>query len=95
MGLNYRYLRNTGALQQQSAGEPAGLLVAPISVVELVPKSVARDNVIFPLHLDGETLTVAAVRADDVFLHDKLSFHLNKRVQLVAYPHAVIVDAID
>jgi hypothetical protein len=53
------------------------------AVIELVPESVARENTVFPLRLEGETLFVAATNPSDVMLRDKLSFMVNKRILLV------------
>src|SRR5262245_18220569 len=80
--------------EEAEVARDAGL-VAPLAIVELIPEAVARENVIFPLTLDGETLTLAAVVPNDILLADKLSFILNKRVRLVRYPREQIVKAIN
>ena len=49
----------------------AGHRVAP-ELVELLPESVARENMVVPMAFDGERLTLAAVDADDISLADKL-----------------------
>ncbi len=67
----------------------------PVNLLALIPESVARENVIVPLALEGETLTCAAAKAGDVLLADKLGFMLNKRVRLVQYPQAIIQEAIN
>jgi hypothetical protein len=67
----------------------------PRAVLELVPESVARENLILPLALDGETLTVAAADPGNLLVADKLSFILNKKVKLVAAPREAIRAAID
>jgi hypothetical protein len=74
---------------------PGAGIDPPWAVLELVPESVARENQIVPLALDGETLTVAAADAKNLLVADKLSFLLNKKVRLVRYPAAAIRDAID
>jgi hypothetical protein len=96
MGLDYKLLKRAGALRANENGSAAFAsdLNPPRAVVELVPESVARENVILPLSLDGETLTCAAANPDDLLLQDKLSFVLNKRVRLVRAPADAICAAI-
>jgi hypothetical protein len=67
----------------------------PRAVLELVPESVARENVVLPIRLDGETLTAVAADPDNILLADKLRFILNKNVRLVGYPRAGILAAIN
>src|SRR5262249_53061523 len=71
-----------------------GRLSVPPAIVELIPESVARENIIMPLSADGETITVAAVNAGDVMLADKLGFILNRKVRLVPKPRYIISEAI-
>src|SRR5207249_787402 len=59
-----------------------------------IPESVARENLVLPLSLDGETLTCATDRADDLGKRDKLSFILNKKVVFRAVGRNAIVAAI-
>jgi hypothetical protein len=99
--MEYRYLKERGALNEAAQVTldlpttlPPSLLNVPAAVIALIPGSVARDNTILPLALDGETLTVAAVRADNIELIDKLTFIFNKKVRLVAYPREQIRAAI-
>jgi hypothetical protein len=65
------------------------------AVIELVPESVARENLILPVRLEGDTLFVAAADPNNLLVADKLSFILNKTVRLVRYPRAQILDAIN
>ena len=74
---------------------PVTGLDPPRWVLELVPASVARENLVLPLLLDGETLTVATTDPGNLLLADKLSFLLNKKVKLVHAPRALIFDAIN
>jgi hypothetical protein len=74
------------------AGPPA--LNPPRAVLELVPESVCRENLVLPLKLDGRTLHVAAVDPSNLMLRDKLSFILNKDVRLVGHPADTIRAAI-
>ncbi len=60
-----------------------------------MPESVARENFVLPLRLDGRVLHVAAISATNVMLRDKLSFILNKDIRLVEYPAAAIREAIN
>ncbi len=79
------------------AGEPSAgpLPTPPPAVLALVPESVARENLVLPLRLDGETLWVAAADPTDLSVADKLTFILNKKVRLVGYPRAGINAAIN
>ncbi|HEX4613505.1 MAG TPA: hypothetical protein VH092_35310 [Urbifossiella sp.] len=70
-------------------------LIPERRVLDLVPESVCRENVILPVRLDGETLFVAAADPDDLLTADKLTFILNKKVRLVGYPQAAIIKAIN
>lgn len=98
--MEYRYLQERGALNE-SARAPASpavvsqpLFCIPSEVLQLVPGSVARENNILPLALNGETLIVAATNAGNRLLADKLGFIVNKKVQLVAFPREHIRAAI-
>jgi hypothetical protein len=109
--MKYQYLKARGALNEavnQRAGRPAqarlsdavllDLLIhgaIPAYVLAVMPESVARENVVMPLALDGELLTCAAVNPADIGLTDKLRFILNKNVRLIAAPCDTIVNAIN
>ncbi len=67
----------------------------PRAVLELVPESVCRENVVLPVRLDGETLLVAAADPNDIGIADKLTFILNKKIRLVGYPKAALLAAIN
>jgi hypothetical protein len=67
----------------------------PKHILELIPESVARENCVVPLALDGDTLTVAAVNADDVATKDKLTFILNKSIRMLPAPADDIVAALN
>src|SRR6516164_1318952 len=99
--MDYKYISKTGALNEALAAEAwrqepvartesTRLLsgTIPAEVLELVPESVARENVILPLAFDGETLIFAAANAQDIGLADKLRFILNKNVRLLPAPRA-------
>src|SRR5438874_862718 len=67
----------------------------PRAVLELVPESVARENTILPLRLDGETLYVAAANPDNIDVRDKLTFILNKNIRFETHPRIDIQAAIN
>jgi Type II secretion system (T2SS), protein E, N-terminal domain len=101
--MEYRYLRNRGALneasQETASGVArqqmlAGLVIQPAAVA-LVPETVARENLVMPLSFDGETLTLAAVNPGEVMLADKLGFILNKNIRFLGAPRQAIVDALN
>jgi hypothetical protein len=68
--------------------------VAP-AVVELVPESVARENVVMPLALEGAALRVALSDPSDLATMEKLQFILNMRISPVLAPKEQIVEAIN
>jgi hypothetical protein len=99
--IEYRLLKARGALNEADAGEApaeaadlAGRRIPP-HLLDLLPESVARENVVLPLDFDGETLTCASARAEDIALADKLRFILNKNIRLVPAPREVLVQAIN
>jgi hypothetical protein len=55
----------------------------PRALCELMPESLAREGMAFPVGQQGETLLVAAANADDIALGDKLTFILSRPVRLV------------
>src|SRR5262245_45999489 len=108
--MEYKYLRARGALneaEKEAAPSPEfqsrvpGRLddlatrTIPSAVVELIPESVARENLVMPLAWEGETLYLAAANPDDIALSDKLCFILNKNVRLVGAPREAIIKAIN
>jgi type IV pilus assembly protein PilB len=67
----------------------------PPAVVELVPESVARENVVLPLAQDGPMLKVIMSDPSDVATMEKLQFILNKQITPVLAPRDQIVEAIN
>ena len=65
------------------------------SVIELVPESVARENVVIPLDLNDRDLRVAMADPNDRDTTDKLAFILNKRIVPVKVAPGEIADAIN
>lgn len=82
---------------QAEAEEPSvvPLPTPPKHVLELVPESVARENLVLPCRLDGDTLWVAAADPNDLMVADKLTFILNKKIRLVGYPRNALQAAIN
>jgi type IV pilus assembly protein PilB len=67
----------------------------PKSVIELVPESVARENVVLPLSLDGNVLKIITSDPTNYDVIQKLTFILNKDVQPVLADHEQIREAIN
>ncbi len=69
--------------------------VIPPSVIELVPESVARENVILPLSEEGSALKVVGSDPLDLDTFDKLRFILNRKVDIALAPRELITEAIN
>jgi type IV pilus assembly protein PilB len=67
----------------------------PPAVVELVPESVARENVVLPLSQDNGALKIIMSDPSDFDTVQKLQFILNKDIQPVLAPREQIVEAIN
>ncbi len=67
----------------------------PKSVIELVPESVARENVILPLSLEGTVLKIITSDPSNYDTLQKLQFILNKDIQPVLAVQEQITDAIN
>ncbi len=67
----------------------------PPNVVELVPESVARENVVIPIAEDDGQLQVAVCDPDDFATFDKLRFILNRRIEICLAPREMILEAIN
>ena len=67
----------------------------PQSIIELVPESVARENVVIPIAHDGNVLRIAVSDPSDYTTIEKLQFILNKDIQPVLAPREQIVEAIN
>jgi type IV pilus assembly protein PilB len=70
-------------------------MTIPPSVVELVPESVARENVILPMAQENGALKIIMSDPTDFDTIQKLQFILNKDVQPVLAPREAIVEAIN
>ncbi len=53
----------------------------PKAVIELVPESVARENLVLPLNLEGNTLTLITADPTNYDTIQKLQFILNKEIK--------------
>lgn len=67
----------------------------PISVIEMVQATVARENVCLPVELDDDRLTVAVVDPMHFELTEKLRFILNREVDFALAPREQILAALD
>jgi type IV pilus assembly protein PilB len=67
----------------------------PVEVVELVPESVARENVIMPFGARDRAVVVAVRETGDFDLLWKLEFILNRDVEAVAADEGQIVESLN
>lgn len=74
--------------------DPTEVTVPP-SVVELVPESVARENVVLPLSDENDELTVLISDPNDFETLDKLRFILNRKIGIALSPRESILEAIN
>src|SRR5262249_40841858 len=70
-------------------------ITIPQAVVELVPESVARENVVLPLTQENGTLKIIMSDPTDFDTVQKLQFILNKDIQPVLAVREQIVEAIN
>ncbi len=64
-------------------------------VTELVPESVARENMVIPLAVEGNTLKLVTSDPGNYESFQKLQFILNKDIQPVLAVHEQIIEAIN
>ncbi|OWK43618.1 GspE/PulE family protein [Fimbriiglobus ruber] len=67
----------------------------PKAIIELVPESVARENLVLPLSMDGNVLKLITADPSNYEALQKLQFILNKDVQPVLAIHEQIQEAIN
>ncbi|MFM8579162.1 MAG: GspE/PulE family protein [Planctomycetaceae bacterium] len=67
----------------------------PGDVVGLVPESVARENTIIPLSIEGSTVRIATTDPADLDIQEKLQFILNRTVEQVLAVREEIIEAIN
>jgi type IV pilus assembly protein PilB len=70
-------------------------LEIPSSVIELVPESIARENVVIPVSLNNDKLTVASANPMNMDVLDKLRFILNRDIEMSMAPKEAILAAIN
>jgi len=64
-------------------------------VIELMPESVARENVVLPFKDDGGQLTVLISNPGDVDTMEKLRFILNRDIKIALSPRTQILESIN
>ncbi len=67
----------------------------PESIVELVPETIARENITIPLSEEGDALRVILADPMDVETVEKLRFILNRQIQIALAPRSSILEAIN
>jgi type IV pilus assembly protein PilB len=67
----------------------------PSSVIELVPESLARENIVMPLAQEGGSIRVIMHDPLDFETIDKLRFVLNREIEVSLAPKEAIVEAIN
>ena len=65
------------------------------AVIEMVPESVARENIIIPLNAENGSLQVCMSDPMDLDTIQKLTFILNKDIQPILAPREQIIEAIN
>ena len=67
----------------------------PASVIELVPESLARENIVMPLSQESGSIRVIMHDPLDFETIDKLRFVLNREIEVSLAPKDSIVEAIN
>ncbi|MEZ6057743.1 MAG: ATPase, T2SS/T4P/T4SS family [Planctomycetaceae bacterium] len=70
-------------------------LEIPVSVIQLVPESTARENVIIPISMEGDRLEIASSDPMNLEVLDKLRFLLNRDIEMLMAPKEAILGAIN
>jgi type IV pilus assembly protein PilB len=70
-------------------------ITIPPSVIELVPESIARENLVMPIAEAGSAIQVAMWNPVDFETIDKLRFVLNRDIEIALAPKETILEAID
>lgn len=70
-------------------------MTIPPAVVEMVPESVARENIVIPLSQESGVLKIVISDPSDFETLQKLQFILNRDIQPVLAPREQIVEAIN
>jgi type IV pilus assembly protein PilB len=96
--LNYASLvDSTQAMAEHSGLQFVDLstIEIPKSVIEQVPESVARENVVLPLSLEGNAMRIAMADPSNYETLQKLQFVLNRDIQPVVAVQEQIQEAIN
>ncbi len=72
-----------------------GEIEIPASVIELVPESLARENIVMPLNQENGAIKVIMHNPVDFDTIDKLRFVLNREIEVALAPKESIVEAIN
>jgi uncharacterized protein (TIGR02996 family) len=72
-----------------------GSIEVPQAIIELIPESVARENIVLPLYLQGWTLLIATEDPGNCDIIDKLTFILNKEIIAVRAASEELLAAIN
>ncbi|MBI1831317.1 MAG: Flp pilus assembly complex ATPase component TadA [Planctomycetes bacterium] len=85
------------AIAEQSGLKSIDLtdMTIPPTIIEMVPESVARENVVIPLSNEGGMLQIVMSDPSDYETVTKLQFILNKDIQPVLAPKEQIIAAIN
>lgn len=67
----------------------------PLSIIELVPESLARENTVIPYEENGDTIRVCVCDPNDMETFDKLRFILNRPIEPVLSSREAILEAIN
>src|SRR4051795_4626986 len=67
----------------------------PPSVIELVPESLARENIVMPLSQENGAIKVIMHDPNAFETIDKLRFVLNREIEVALAPKEAIVEAIN
>ncbi|MBA63139.1 MAG: pilus assembly protein PilB [Planctomycetaceae bacterium] len=67
----------------------------PEAIIELVPETIARENITIPLSEEGDALRVILADPMDVETVEKLRFILNRQIQIALAPRSGILEAIN
>ena len=70
-------------------------MTIPPSIIEMVPESVARENVVIPLNEENSILQIVMSDPSDYETVTKLQFILNKEIEPVLAPKEPLVEAIN
>jgi type IV pilus assembly protein PilB len=72
-------------------------VVIPPSVVDLVPESVARENLVLPLAENKDSGILKVIVSDplDYDTREKLRFTLNRNIEIAMAPRDMILESIN